>query len=295
MYHIICRANHNDAVFLENRDKERFLEYLTDYADQFDMRIHAYCLMNTHLHLLIESRKMNLSEFLRRLLTAYTVWFNKKHQMHGHLFAGRFKSLVVERGEYLVAVSRYIHRNPVEASLVKNAEDYPWSSMRIYAGREASGFIYTREILYWFGNRKIKYIQFVREGLDTEIKSLMLAQRYMGSEAFAKRMNIRLKREDQPRAMTKAERETWREEERWNEGKKIADQFMNDICSQLGCSKDEFIKMQRKTGEYKKAMIQLIYHLRKESEWTFRHIGKYLQCSTEHVQRLYYQENEEPV
>ena len=248
--------------------------------------------MDTHLHLLIESRKMNLSEFMHRLLTAYTVWFNKKHQTHGHLFAGRFKSLVVERGEYLVAVSRYIHRNPVEASLVKNSEDYPWSSMRIYAGRASPGFIHTREILYWFGNRKQKYIKFVREGLDREIKTLMLAQRYMGSEAFAKRMNIRLKRENQPRAMTKAEREAWREEERRKEGKKIADQFMEKICSQLSCSKEEFIKMQRKCGEYKKTMIQLINHLRKESEWTFRHIGQYLERSVGHVQRLYYQEKE---
>jgi REP element-mobilizing transposase RayT len=105
--------------------------------------------MDTHLHLLLESRKSNLSEFMRRLLTAYTVWFNKRHQIHGHLFAGRFKSLVVERGEYLVSVSRYIHRNPVEAGLVDNAEDYPWSSMRIYAGKASSKIIYAKEILYW--------------------------------------------------------------------------------------------------------------------------------------------------
>ena len=134
--------------------RECFLEYLTGYLEQFEMRIYAYCLMHTHFHLLIESRKSNLSEYMRRLLTAYTVWFNRRHQTRGHLFAGRFKSIVVERGDYLVAVSRYIHRNPVDASLVKNAEDYPWSSMRVYAGKREPGFVYTREILSWFGNRK---------------------------------------------------------------------------------------------------------------------------------------------
>ena len=215
VYHVICRAEQHNVVFTEDKDKERFLEYLTDYMEQFEMRIHAYCLMDTHFHLLIESRKSNLSEFMRRLLTAYTVWFHKKHRTHGHLFSGRFKSLVVERGEYLIEVSRYIHRNPVEASLVRNAEDYSWSSMQVYAGKEKPGFIYMREVLYWFGNRRKKYVKFVREGLDSEIKSLILAQRFMGSEAFAKRMNIRLKRENQPRAMTKSERQTWREEEKW--------------------------------------------------------------------------------
>ena len=152
VYHVICRADQDDVVFTGDQDKERFLEYLGDYAQQFSIRIHAYCLMDTHLHLLIETRKPNLSEFMRRLLTAYTVWFNRRHQTRGHLFAGRFKSIVVERGDYLVAVSRYIHLNPVEASLVKNAEDYPWSSMKFYSGKARSGLIHTKEILYWFGN-----------------------------------------------------------------------------------------------------------------------------------------------
>ncbi len=117
-----------------------FLKNLTDYLEQFEIRIHAYGLMDTHFHLLIESRKSNLSEYLRRVLTACAVWFNKRHHTRGHIFAGRFKSIVVERGYYLVAVSRYIHRNPVEASIVRNAEDYAWSSMRVYTGKSEMGF-----------------------------------------------------------------------------------------------------------------------------------------------------------
>ena len=143
--------------------------------------------MDTHPHLLMETLKPNLSEFMRRLLIAYTVWFHKKHQTHGHLFAGRFKSLVVDKGEYLIEVSRYIHRNPVEADLVKKAEDFAWSSMRVYAGKVQPGFVHTREILHWFKNSREKYVKFVREGLDSEIQSLILAQRFVGSEDFAKR------------------------------------------------------------------------------------------------------------
>ena len=151
--------------------------------------------------------------------------------------------------------------------------------MRVYAGKREPGFVYTREILSWFGNRKKKYVKFVREGLDEELKTLILSQRYLGSEAFAKRMNIRLKRENQPRAMTKTEREAWREKKRWKEGKKIADRYLKEACSKINCKTKDFIRMRRKTGIYKKAMVQIINHLRKESEWTFRHIGKYFQCS----------------
>ena len=108
----------------------------------------------------------------------------------------------------------------------------------------------------------------MREGLDSEIKSLILAQRFMGSEDFAKRLNIRLKREKEPRALTKSDRKAWRDEERWKEGKIIADRYLKDVCSQLGCTPVSFLKMRRKTGVYKKAVIQLIVHLRKESERT---------------------------
>ena len=288
VFHVICRADQDDVVFTEDKDKERFLEYLGEYAEQFDMRIHAYCLMDTHLHLLIETQKPNLSEFMRRLLTAYTVWFHKKHHTHGHLFAGRFKSLVVDKEEYLVEVSRYIHRNPVEADLVKKAEDFAWSSMRIYAGRMQSGLVHTREILHWFKNSREKYVRFVREGLESEIQSLILAQRFVGNEDFAKRVNIRLKREKKPLAMTKLERKAWRDEESWREGKVIADRYLKEICSKLGCGEEEFLRMRRKTVVYKKAVIQLIVYLRKESEWTFRQIGRYLRYEVKHVQKVFY-------
>ena len=246
--------------------------------------------MNTHLHLLIESRKSNLSEFMRRLLTAYTVWFNRRHQTRGHLFAGRFKSLVVERGDYLVSVSRYIHRNPLEAGIVDDAGDYPWSSMRIYEGKALSKLIYTKEILNWFGNRRTKYIKFVQEGMDIEIKSLILSQRFMGSEDFARRMNIRLKRENQPLVMTKEQRRAWEEEKIWKEGFDLAEERMTEICSRLNCAKDRFMKERRRNKTFHQAMIQFILHMRRRTEWKFRHIGRYLELSARHVQNLYHDE-----
>ncbi len=288
VYHVICRGNRNERVFDGARDKKRFLEYLGEYVTPFDMRIHAYCLMDTHVHLLIESRSSNLSEFMRRLLTAYTVWFHHRHQTCGHLFAGRFRSLVIERGDYLVTVSRYIHRNPVEAGLVEIAENYPWSSMRVYASKAQSEFIYTKEILSWFGMRRDKYVKYVREGLDEDIKSLVMAQRFVGSEAFAKRLNIRLKRENQPKAMTTAERRAWHEDQVWENGRKTADERVKEMCSRFGCSGDQFMRERRKTGILRKVMIQFILDMRKGTAWTFRHIGRYLNLSDRHVQKLYH-------
>jgi hypothetical protein len=244
--------------------------------------------MDTHLHLLIETQKPNLSEFMRRLLIAYTVWFHKKHQTHGYLFGGRFKSLVVDKEEFLIEVSRYIHRNPVEADMVKKAEDFEWSSMRIYSGGIQSGLVHTKEILHWFGNSRDKYVKFVREGLDSEMQTLILAQRFVGSEDFAKRVNIRLKREKQPRALSKSERKAWRDEERWREGKSIADRYLKEICLELNCSTGQFMKMRRKTGVYRKEMIKLIVKLREETEWTFRDIGKYFRYKSDYMATLYY-------
>ena len=162
--------------------------------------------------------------------------------------------------------------------------------MRIYAGKELSGFIHTREILHWFGNRRQKYIKFVQDGLDSEIKSLILSQRFMGSEAFAKRMNIRLKRENHPKAMTAQERRAWREEKVWEDGRIKADQRIKDICFRMGISRDRFMRERLKKPIYREAMIQFILDMRKETEWTFCHIGRYLNLSMRHVQKLYHEE-----
>ena len=193
LFHIMCRGNLQDPIFLSDGDRRRFLFYLGKYCDLFDFRVHTYCLMKTHIHLLAESTEDNLSEFMRRLLTAYTVWFHKRHQSHGHLFSGRFKSLVVERGDYMLALWRYIHLNPVDAGIARFPEDYPWSSMRAFLDRDkAPPFLFMDEILGWFDGDPTKYAEFVREGLSEDTKPEIMQQRYVGSKPFARRIAARM-------------------------------------------------------------------------------------------------------
>lgn len=110
----------------------------------------------------------------------------------------------------------------------------------------------------------------------------------MGSEDFAKRMNIRLKRENQPGAMTRAEQRAWQEEKIWKEGHKTAEDFMKKICSRLKCTKDRFMKERRKNKIFHQGRIHFIVDMRRGTDWTFRHIGRYLELSARHVQNLYH-------
>ena len=193
LYHIFSRTNSGDTAFLDRRDMKKFLAYLAKYADMFDFRIHAFCLMPTHFHLLAESGpRAELSELMKRLLTAYTIYFNRRHARHGHLFQGRFKSLVVDKAEYLLTLSRYIHLNPTDAPRKRNHEKYQGSSMKYFVGGGEPPFLHTREILTWFKGDRQAYADFVREGLNEKSSLRILEQRYIGGKAFALRMRKRI-------------------------------------------------------------------------------------------------------
>lgn len=193
LYHVFSRTNSGDTAFIDRRDVKKFLAYLAKYADMFGFRIHAFCLMPTHFHLLAESGpRAELSEFMKRLLTAYTIYFNRRHARHGHLFQGRFKSLVVDKAEYLLTLSRYIHLNPTDAPRKRNHEKYQGSSMKYFLGGGEPPFLHTREILTWFKGDRRAYADFVRDGLNEKSSLRILEQRYIGGKAFARRMRKRI-------------------------------------------------------------------------------------------------------
>jgi putative transposase len=134
-YHIINRGNAGEDVFKSFRDREKFLEYLEVASSRFSLRIHTYCLMTNHYHLLVETPGANLSQAVQWINASYAVYFNIKRQRRGHLFQGRFKSLLVDADEYLKHLSRYIHLNPVRAKMVESASAYPWSSYPFFIGK----------------------------------------------------------------------------------------------------------------------------------------------------------------
>jgi REP element-mobilizing transposase RayT len=113
IYHVMCRGNERRAIFKGEADRRRLLQQMAVARDLYQARFYLVCLMPNHVHLLLETPLGNLSALMGQLLTAYTVYFNRRYRRAGHLFQGRYRSQVVEGDAYLLKLSRYIHLNPV--------------------------------------------------------------------------------------------------------------------------------------------------------------------------------------
>ena len=163
-YHIIGRGNERRDIYKDNWDYEKFLSKFIDLNDRFSVKLHAYCLMPNHFHLLLETQQENISIYMKKLLGWYATYFNRRHNRVGHLFQGRFKSYVIEDSLYFLETSRYIHLNPCKAGIKEKPEEYKWSSMRCYLDTCNKMNIETVKTLSFFKSRK-HYYRFVIEKL----------------------------------------------------------------------------------------------------------------------------------
>jgi REP element-mobilizing transposase RayT len=209
LYHVMARGNRQENIFKTVADRQHFVELLQEGIERYKVVIHGYVLMDNHVHLLVQTPKANLSRWMHWLLVSQTVWFNKRHQVVGHLFQGRFKSLLVESGEYLLELSRYMHLNPVRgpkrdagplAEKRKRLRDYPWSSYRAYAGLEASPGWLARhlvlgELTGGAGEApESAYRKFVEQALSKDLpdpKQQALSQIALGSPEFLEEIKER--------------------------------------------------------------------------------------------------------
>lgn len=190
-YHVTSRGNERKDVFKSQKDREQFLLYLESAVNRYDAVIHAYCLMNNHYHLLLETPSGNLSKIMQHINGAYTNYFNVKRKRNGHLFQGRYKAIVIEADEYAQQLSRYIHLNPVRANMVAKPEEYRWSSYLDYIGeRKSPEWLETSFVLDYYGkgaDRFVIYRRFVEDLLDSEYESPLggvVASTILGSESF---------------------------------------------------------------------------------------------------------------
>ena len=159
VYHVMARGNERRSIFRDDRDRKRFLETLVEMVEQYGVRVHAYCLMPNHYHLLVETPRGNLSQAVGWLQVTYTVRFNRRHRRSGHLFQGRFKAQVVDGNEYGQWLVEYVHLNPVRprrkgeviaAERAAELDRYEWSSHRDYAGmRRAANWLCLDWLRYW--------------------------------------------------------------------------------------------------------------------------------------------------
>jgi putative transposase len=133
IYHVLSRGNGGQNIFRSKEDRHMYLDLLGELVERFNIEVHAYVLMSNHYHLLLKTKDANLSRAMQWFGTSYTRKFNLNNRTGGHLFQGRFKSIIVENDAYLLRLSCYIHRNPLRAAMVERLADYQWSSYLPYA------------------------------------------------------------------------------------------------------------------------------------------------------------------
>ena len=190
VYHITTRGNEKKPIFKEEEDRKIFLEILDEVNKRYNWICHAYCLMNNHYHLIIETPDGNLSKGMRQLNGVYTQIFNRRHHRVGHIFQGRYKAILIQKESHLLEVCRYVVLNPVRAKAVKHPEEWRWSSYRATAGLEKPHSCLTTEwVLGQFSGRKEiarkRYREFVEAGMGGEsIWPKVKGQILLGEEDF---------------------------------------------------------------------------------------------------------------
>ena len=193
IYHVLSRGNERRDIFLDDSDRDLFLQTLGQMAFRFDLEVHAYVLMNNHYHLLIRTNRPNLSKSMHWFLVTYTSRFNMSHARNGHLFQGRFKSILVENEHYLLKLSCYIHRNPLRAKIVRRLVDYRWSSYKVYGyGKSHPDWLRTNLLWSQFSQKdKNRAYREMVQSYSGEEKKTYEDFRHgliLGSEAFIDRI-----------------------------------------------------------------------------------------------------------
>ena len=203
IYHVTVRGNGRRSIFLDDRDRQHFLARLADCVEAHEVRLYQFCLMTRHVHLMLETPAGNLSEFMHRLQTAYSVYFNRRHRRSGSLTRGRYGARVVRGEDYVLRLSRYIHLNPLFIRSAKKLplreridmlRRYRWSSYRGYIGRAAPlGFVDYAPMLAMIeapakAKRPGEYRKFVESGIaesDRDFQRVLKASPLaIGSEEF---------------------------------------------------------------------------------------------------------------
>ncbi len=152
IYHIIIRGNERKNIFQDSDDKQRFLDGIESKKKESSFIVYAYCLMDNHVHLLLNTNNDDLAAIMKSIAVRYASFYNRKYNRIGHVFQDRFKSEPVEDERYLLAVVRYIHNNPVKARISEKPADYEWSSFAKYIQHEGTSWLDVVFVLELFAN-----------------------------------------------------------------------------------------------------------------------------------------------
>ena len=200
IYHVMNRGNEKRAIFNDDKDRERFLTILSQSIKTYNIDLYCFVLMKNHFHLLLETPLGNLGEFMRQFNISYTFYFNQQHDRVGHLFQGRYKSILVEKDYYLTTVSRYIHLNPSKTTTENKLEhkqqlqhllSYKWSSLPGYLNFSRQvDFVEYETVLAEYGGKHQTgmdcYAQHIAEDLtsDIDVQKDIVGQSILGRKKF---------------------------------------------------------------------------------------------------------------
>ncbi len=197
LYHVKARGDRREPIYEDEEDRERFLGILGEVVERWRWLCHAYCLMDNHYHLVVETPEGNLSKGMRQLNGVYTQAFNRRHRQVGHLFQGRYKAILVDAETYLLELTRYVVLNPVRAGAVSEPGEWAWCSFNATVGQAVPpGWLAVDGLLGHFAEKRSvarrRYRRFVREGIGQgSIWSELKQQIYLGDERFVTRMQGR--------------------------------------------------------------------------------------------------------
>ena len=269
LYHVFSRGNEQRAVFRDDRDSAHFLELVGRFCERFEIEVWSYVLMGNHYHLVLKTRRANLSRAMHWLGVSYTVWHNLRHERAGHLFQGRFKSFTVEEEAYLEQLILYTHRNPLRAGLTDRLAAYRWSSYRCLAyGRGCVDWLPRAKVLGLFGGEASRFRRAVQRYSD-EAGSFLEDLRFgvfLGSEEAFERFRDRVAPEphrEKPHSRRVA-------------GHRSVAHAVPHYLPPLGLSAEDLAVLRRpRRGRELPARDILIYLLWQAGTFTLKEIGDY--------------------
>ena len=208
VYHVTSRGDRREPIFEDDEDRDAFLMVVAQATERFDAVVLAYCLMGNHYHVVIHTRRGNLSRLMQQLNGVYTQAYNRRHNKVGHLFQGRFKGILVDENAYLLEVCRYVDLNPVRARMVRDPGNWRWSSYRAHTGNAISpawldtsavhGYLLGRDAATAADRRRagLRYAALVAAGKGVKLWDEALAhQIFLGGPEFVERMQALIEKD----------------------------------------------------------------------------------------------------
>jgi putative transposase len=212
VYHVTSRGNARKKIFIDDHDRDAFLSVLNAVIKRYNWLCHAYGLMDNHYHLMIETPDANLSRGMRQSNGVYTQKYNWWHSKTGHIFQGRYKSILVEKENYLLELCRYVVLNPVRANMVEKPDDWKWSSYGATAGfKDVPDYLTVDWLLGLFSSKKAvaqkRYRNFVHEGIQQGSPwSELQGQILLGEEGFIDKYKDLLSDKEKVKEIPRAQR-----------------------------------------------------------------------------------------